>query len=302
MRPLVLSICGAFLIYPSLRRSRYSSTQLRAKVLTVSKLIANGNKEIIGIIKGVNYHRPSAFALLWSILYIFAILWITGSSIAFCAITSILGASLVLFRWSQIAKLRSEELFTFWSSYLDQVRGKMLASSRALSYVFYDQSFTGSVFLRELLDHGKREFENSGDLEKSFQTIWHFANDETTNYVCSSLCETLEGTSSQIERQLMVISSVLRSRNSIEHEANSRLAGVRTARVFIVIIPIGMALAGISFAGSTAPFLTKGAIFQVSIAAAILAICWYWSSRLMSFPKTPTRKSPINQVALETSP
>lgn len=301
MRPVILSILGAFFIYPSLRRTTPGTVPVQSRLLRFTRGLATMNKEFIGIAKGSNYHKPSAASLLFSTLNIFGILWLTGSDLMFASIIGIAGTLLILFRWSQIAKGRRDELASFWPGYLDQVRAKMLTSSRALSYVFYDESFAGSAFLRELLDQGKREFENSGDLEKSFLTIWRFANNETTNYVCSSLWEVLGGTSSQIEQQLMLISSVLRSRNALEHEANSRLAGVRTARAFIVIIPVGMALAGISFAGATAPFLTKPAILQILIALAILAMCWYWSSRLMSFPRTPTHGCPTDQVHIEAA-
>lgn len=290
MRAAALSIFGLLFILPiqELRSKRNSSTG--SGTATDNRSIARKiAREISGTLRGTNYHRPTIIASLAFTSSCLSTLWIMGLNIKLSLACGLVATFWLYIRWTQITKLRENELRSFWSSYLDQTRAKMLTTSRALPYVFFDQTYIGSRFLNELLQDGRREFENSGDLGKALLTIWEQGNEDCTSYVCSALCNSIGATTSQIEDQLKIISSTLRSRNALNREADSRLAGVRTARTFIVIIPLGMALAGLSFAGSTAPFTTPFALLQIAIALLTLVGCWIWSNRLMTFPKLPTR-------------
>lgn len=246
-------------------------------------------KDIRGLLSGRNFHRPAAAILLLVLAGSAGVLWLVGLGPISSTALGAVACSSLLFRWKQIQRHRIEELSTTWPGFLDRTRAKMLTSSRSLPYVIFEENSTDSVFLNELLLCGKREFETSGELERAIQAMWRQGEDEeVTNYVCSALLDAAGSTSSQMERQLTVISETVRSRNETRQEARSRLAGVRTARTFIVIIPIGMALAGIAFAGSIQPFTTAPSIEQMIVAAAVLALCWHWSTRLMTFPRWPT--------------
>lgn len=291
MRALVLMVMGTMLISPTLRRRIQDRQKQSRPILAAAAGTAwHITQDIYGIIAGTNYRLPKPVSLAFLAAVATSCIWLAGL-IWYMAFAFGLSATLgVYLRWRQIRRRRTLELAESWPGYLEQTRAKMLASSRSLPYVIFEQNSIASPFLSELIQHGRREFENSGSLEKALKTIWLAAdNEEATSYVCNALCTTLGSTSSQIENQLSAISGTVRSRNELKQETNSRLAGVRTARIFILIIPAGMALAGLSFAGSIKPFLTTASIWQILAALLVLSICWYWSSRLMRFPAWPTQ-------------
>ncbi len=301
MRAVVMAVIGLLVLtsrrFPrSKKGSRLSRTS--AMVGQVRKAIG----DIYRIMAGTEHRMPSGYSLAVVAMAGLACAWLAGFTWKPAFSLGIAFAVGLYLRHRQVKKRRQSELPSSWPWYLERVRSKMLASSRSVAYVFFEEDVPDFQFLGKLLHEGRREFENSGNLTKSLETVWEMGEgEETTSYVCESLLDTLGSTSSQIENQLAIISSTIRSRNELRQETHSRLAGVRTARTFIVIIPLGMALAGVSFAGSLRPFLSPSSLLQLLAGLAITVLCWYWSSRLMAFPSLPTgtaRKLLSDQEAL----
>ena len=290
MKSIFLTAIGAICLLPILIPNRRLTRKAAWWASSTFELRAGSVfGEIYRTVVGTNYCKPAFGSLSTTALVSATCIWLMGITWYLALAMGILASATLYLRSRQIRRLRRLELASSWASYLDQTRAKMLTTSRSLSYVLFEQGSAGSPFLAELMQQGRREFDNSGDLEKALQAVWSAGeNEEVTNYVCSALCDSLGSTSSQIENQLSLISSIVRSRNELKQETMSRLAGVRTARAFIVIIPIGLAMAGISFAGSISPFLTPVSVVQMLTAMAILTLCWFWSNRLMTFPAWPT--------------
>ena len=68
-------------------------------------------------------------------------------------------------------------------------------------------------------------------------------------------------------------------------DARAKQAGVRFARRFVLVVPIGMALAGISIGTGRAAYATAEG--QVAVVAGIgaVAACWMWAARLLALPE-----------------
>ena len=69
-------------------------------------------------------------------------------------------------------------------------------------------------------------------------------------------------------------------------DARSRQAGARFARVFVLAVPAGMALAGMSIGNGRAAY--QSATGQIVVVTAILLIvgCWAWAGRVMRLPES----------------
>ena len=294
MRSLLLAIIGTVLLGPTVvpiwRDRPKSNKTIHSRLARESRETLSG---IYNIAVGTDYRRPELKLLLAFSGISTGCSWLSGLGWRISAGLGLLSAAVLFLRAGQISKCRQRELAASWPGYLERTRAKMLTTSRSLPFVIFEGQVAGASFLEDLLRHGRREFENSGDLRKSLEAIWQMGKDEeVTNYVCAALLDTLGSTSSQTENQLSMISATVRSRNELKQETSSRLAGVRTARAFILIIPLGMALVGISFAGSVEPFLRPVSLVQILAALLVLTLCWNWSSRLMAFPTTWPVRSP----------
>jgi tight adherence protein B len=65
------------------------------------------------------------------------------------------------------------------------------------------------------------------------------------------------------------------------------LAGVRFARRFVLLVPLGMAVAGLSIGTGRSAYETAGGQLAVAVGLLSVAGCWIWSGRLMRVPGEP---------------
>ena len=68
-------------------------------------------------------------------------------------------------------------------------------------------------------------------------------------------------------------------------DAEAKQAGVRFARRFVLFVPFGMALAGLSIGDGRAAYESSGGQVGVVMALAMVLGCWLWSGRIMRLPE-----------------
>ena len=68
-------------------------------------------------------------------------------------------------------------------------------------------------------------------------------------------------------------------------ESDARQAGARLARWFVIVVPVGMAVAGANVGDGLAAYRTATAQVLIACAVALVAVCWWWAGRLMRLPE-----------------
>ena len=68
-------------------------------------------------------------------------------------------------------------------------------------------------------------------------------------------------------------------------DARSKQAGVRFARWFVVVVPLGMALAGLSLGDGRVAYQSGAGQVLVVIGIGLMAACWVWSGRMLRLPE-----------------
>ncbi|MBK6503210.1 MAG: hypothetical protein IPG03_12860 [Candidatus Microthrix sp.] len=67
-------------------------------------------------------------------------------------------------------------------------------------------------------------------------------------------------------------------------DAKSRQAGVRFARRFVLLVPLGMALVGLSIGDGRAAYPSALGQMLALAALGVLFSCWVWSGRILRLP------------------
>src|SRR5690606_41494892 len=68
-------------------------------------------------------------------------------------------------------------------------------------------------------------------------------------------------------------------------DARAKQAGVRFARRFVLLVPCGMALVGMSIGTGRAAYATPWGQSMVVLGIAAVAVCWVWAGRLLALPE-----------------
>ena len=67
-------------------------------------------------------------------------------------------------------------------------------------------------------------------------------------------------------------------------DAISRQSGVRFARWFTLVVPVGMALVGMTIGDGRDAYRTAAGQFSLLLAVGCTAACWVWAGRIMTLP------------------
>ncbi len=68
-------------------------------------------------------------------------------------------------------------------------------------------------------------------------------------------------------------------------DARAKQAGVRFARRFVLIVPLGMAFAGMSVGDGRAAYQSAMGQLLVLAGIAMVVACWVWAGQLMKLPE-----------------
>ena len=88
-----------------------------------------------------------------------------------------------------------------------------------------------------------------------------------------------------LDRRLAELAEDRRVDNLGRKDARSKQAGVRFARRFVIAVPFGMAVAGMSLGDGRAAYQTPGGQLLVAVGLALVAACWAWSGSMLRLPQ-----------------
>jgi tight adherence protein B len=192
--------------------------------------------------------------------------------------------------WIPLASARSrrrarlETAREAWPRVLEEVRLQVVTLGRPIPQALLDVGMSGPEELRPAFDAARREWSMSTDLERALQVLKAKLADPTADAVCETLLVAHEVGGTDVDRRLrdLIDDRVLDLQG--RKDARARQAGVRFARLFVVIVPIGMALVGLSIGDGRAAYATPGGQLVVLAAFAAIAGCWAWAARLLRLP------------------
>jgi tight adherence protein B len=109
--------------------------------------------------------------------------------------------------------------------------------------------------------------------------------DPTADAACETLLVAHEVGGTDLDRRL---EALIDDRIQDAHgrkDARAKQAGARFARRFVVLVPAGMALAGMSVGNGRAAYATSTGQLLVVVAILLVVACWFWAGRIMTIPR-----------------
>ena len=129
-----------------------------------------------------------------------------------------------------------------------------------------------------------REWLLSRDLEATTELLRDQLGDPTADATCETLLIAHQLGGSDLDRRLAALAEDRRQDLLDRKDARSRQAGVRFARRFVLLVPLGMALMELSIGdGREAYQSTLGQLLALG-ALGVLSACWLWSGRILRLP------------------
>jgi tight adherence protein B len=174
-----------------------------------------------------------------------------------------------------------------WPRVLEEIRLRTGSLGRSIPQALFEAGRQVPDAWRGPFRAAEREWMLTTDFPRTLGLLRHQLDDPTADAVCETLLIAHELGGSDLDGRLADLIEDRVTDLEGRRDAQSRLAGVRFARRFVLLVPLGMAAAGLTIGNGRQAYTSAAGQIAVVIGTAAVAACWWWSSRLMRMPDPP---------------
>jgi tight adherence protein B len=171
-----------------------------------------------------------------------------------------------------------------WPRLIEELRVLVGPVGRPIPQAFLEVGLRGPDELRPAFRSAQREWALTTDFERTVTVLKERLADPTADATCETLLVAHE-VGGDIDVRLEALAEDRRRDLRDRKEADAKQAGARLARWFVVLVPAGMALAGLNVGDGSAAFRTTGGQVLVMMGIGLVVVCWWWAGRIMQVPE-----------------
>lgn len=171
-----------------------------------------------------------------------------------------------------------------WPQMIDEMRIMISAAGRPIPQALLEVGCRGPVELRDAFEAARREWSLSTDFDRTVAVLTARLGSPVADATCETLLVAYSVGSTDLDRRLTELAEDRRLDNLARKEARAKQAGVRFARRFVILVPMGMALAGLSLGNGREAYQSVTGQALVSVGLGLVALCWWWSGRILRLP------------------
>lgn len=171
-----------------------------------------------------------------------------------------------------------------WPHLIEEIRLLTGAVGQSIPQALFEAGRRGPVELQRAFDAAHREWLLTTDFARTTTVLKDRLADPTADVTCETLLVAHEVGGTDLDHRLAALVEDRVADLQDRRDGRARQAGVRFARRFVLIVPLGMAAVGLSVGSGRAAYQTPQAQLLVLIGLLVLASCWVWSGRIMRLP------------------
>ena len=171
----------------------------------------------------------------------------------------------------------------WWPRMIDEVRVRVGSAGQPIPQAFWAAGMEGPEAYRPAFAAARREWALSIDFASSLAVLKEMLADPTADVVCETVL-VIHEVGGDLDPVLEALGVDRRTDLRHRREAESRSAGARLARWFVLLVPAGMAFAGLNLGEGRDAYDSPAAQLATTIAVIMVAACWWWAARIMRVP------------------
>jgi tight adherence protein B len=172
-----------------------------------------------------------------------------------------------------------------WPRLVEEIRIRTSGLGRSVPQALFEAGERSPASLRPAFAAAQREWMLSTDFERTVAVLKDGLADPTADAACETLLVAHEVGGSDLDRRLEALIEDRVIDVQGRKDARSKQAGVRFARSFVLLVPLGMALVGMSVGNGRVAYATPWGQTMVVIGIASVVACWVWAGRLLRLPE-----------------
>jgi len=199
-------------------------------------------------------------------------------------LVALAAAALPTAAWRRARARRRRAAREAWPRLIEELRVLTGSVGRSIPQALLEAGLRGPVELRSAFEAAQREWSLTTDLGRTIGVLKQRLDDPTADAACETLLVAAE-VGGDIDARLAALAEDRRQDLAGRREAEAKQAGARFARVFVILVPAGMALAGLSVGDGRAAYQTAHGQALVGLGLMVIAACWWWAGRVMQLPE-----------------
>ena len=174
-----------------------------------------------------------------------------------------------------------------WPSILEEIRMRAGSLGQSVPQALFEAGRRAPAQWREAFAVAERDWQLTTDFGATTATLKAALVDSTADAVCETLLVAHELGGSDLDGRIADLVEDRLADLQARKEAAAKQAGVRFARRFVLLVPLGMALVGLSIGSGRSAYSSSGGQVAVIVGLLALAGCWVWSGRLLRVGRSP---------------
>ncbi|MBV9951961.1 MAG: hypothetical protein JO291_08420 [Acidimicrobiia bacterium] len=231
--------------------------------------------------------RPREF------LGVMAVLFVGGAALGFvifggplaAAAVGAFAASFPVASYRSRRRARRAEAQEAWPRMIEEIRIRTGALGRSIPQAMFEVGRRGPAEMQPAFEAAHREWLASTDFARTVRVLKERLADPTADATCETLLVAHELGGTDLDRRLEALIEDRIQDVQGRKDARAKQAGVRFARRFVLIVPLGMALAGISVGTGRNAYATPLGQLAVITGIALVVLCWVWAGAIMRIPE-----------------
>ena len=180
---------------------------------------------------------------------------------------------------------RREQAREAWPRMLEELRLQVVNLGRSVPQALFTVGARGPEELRPAFEAARREWVMSTDFDRTLDVLRDRLADATADAVCETLLIAHEVGGTDVDRRLRALVEDRIADLEGRKDARAEQAAARFARSFVLVVPLGMALVGLTIGSGRAAYATSLGQVAVLVAFSLIAVCWVWASRMLRLPR-----------------
>lgn len=172
-----------------------------------------------------------------------------------------------------------------WPQMIEQLRLLTGSLGRSVPQALFEVGRSAPADLRAGFEAAQREWLLSTDFERSLAVLKSALADDTADVVAETVLVGHELGGTDLERRLRSLADDRVIDLQHRKDARARQAGVRFVRRFVLLVPFGMAIAGMTVGNGRSAYQSPFGQVAVAVAVVMVIACWLWAGRLLALPE-----------------
>jgi tight adherence protein B len=196
------------------------------------------------------------------------------------AFTGIIPIALYRHRRTVIRQKAAES----WPRLIEEIRILTSSVGRSVPQALFEVGHAAPDELQPAFEAAQREWLLSTNFRRTLDILKDRLADPTVDATCETLLIAHELGGSDLDQRLAALAEDRRRDIHDRKDALAKQAGARFARWFVIIVPLGMAAAGLTIGNGKDAYMTPMGSFLIVVAIFLIAACWIAASIIMRLP------------------